>query len=270
MEDRLASQNATLKRQRVSEDRNSPTSYRVTSIEANGSPRTGSDPANRYRSDTEDHTYHDAIDYARGRVKRQRPSLLSDEADQEVNSSQTRVSSEELLPSTTRGVPRYSFDAYRRQSSKSITPAPVATVPSAGAMSVSFGPGFQNPVASDAPEPSPGMQAKPIELSDYLSSGTDDDENDIAEDFLPDQLPIHEGLPDSGNLTQSGQETQLSLSTSAFESQGSNCPSVGINMGKIQHRKEAYKAARELSGDWEVEHSLVSSRTSHYEEEIEL
>ena len=269
MEDRLASQNATLKRQRISEDRNSPTSYRVTSIEANGSPRTGSDPANRYRSDAEDHTYHDAIDYARGRVKRQRPSLLSDEADEEVNSSQTRVSSEELLPSTTRGVPRCSFDAYRRQSSRSITPAPVATIPSADAMSVRFGPGFQNPVASDAPEPSPGMQAKPIELSDYLSSGTDDDENDKAEDFPPGQLLI-QGLPESGNLTQSGQETQLSLSTSAFESQGSNHPIVGGDTGKIQHRKEAYKAVRELSGDWEVEHSLVSSRTSHYEEEIEL
>lgn len=270
MEDRLASQNATLKRQRVSEDVNSTTSYRETSIEANGYQCTGSNPANRYRSDTDDHTYHNALDCSRGPAKRQRPSLLSDEDDQDVKSSQTRQSSEELLPSATHGVTRYSFDAYRRQSSKSTTPARVATLPGPGAMSVRFLAGFENSVASDAPEPSPGMQAKPIELSNSLSSCTDDDENDKGEGSLLDQLPIQEGFPDSDNLIQSGRETQLSLSTSAFDSQGSNRPSVGTNMERIQHRKEAYKAVREHSGDWEVEHSLVSSRTSHDEEEIEL
>ena len=270
MENRLASQNATLKRRRVSEDLNSTTSYRATSIEAHGYPRTGSDPANRYRSDTDDYTYHDAIDYTRGPGKRQRPSLLSDEDDQEVKSSQTRLTSEELLPSTTRGVGRSSFDAYRRQKSRLIKLAPVATLPSLGALSVRSVTGFENSVANDAPEPSPGMQAKPIELSDSFSSGTDDDEYDKANYFLPGQLPIREDLTDSDNPTQPGQGTQLSLSTSAFESQGSTGPSVRTNMGKIQHRKEAYKAARELSGDWEVEHSLISSRTSHDEEEIEL
>lgn len=267
MEDRLASQNTTLKRQRISEDINSTKSYRETSIEANGYQRTGSDPANRYHSDTDDHTYHDALDCTRGAGKRQRASLLSDEDDQEVKSSQTRLSSEELLPSTTRGVTRCLFDAYRRQSSRSITPARVATLPGLGVASVSSVPGFENSVASDAPEPSPGMQAKPIELSDSSSSCTDDDEN---EGFLLDQLPIQEDFPAGDNLIQSGRETQLSLSTSAFESQGSIRPSVGTNVEKIQHRKEAYKAARELSGDWEVEHGLVSSRTDHDEEEIEL
>ena len=266
----MASQNATLKRRRVSEDLNSATSYRATSIEAHGYPRTGPDPANRNRSGTDDHIYHDAIDYTREPGKRQRPSLLSDEDDQEVNSSQTRLTSEELLPSTTRGVGRYSFDAYRRQKSKLKKLAPVATLPSLGAMSVRLVAGFENSVANDAPEPSPGTQAKPIELSDSLSSGTDDDENDKANYIHPGQLPIQRDLADSDNLTQPGQETQLSLSTSAFESQGSTGPSVRTNMGKIQHRKEAYKAARELSGDWKVEHSLISSRTSHEEEEIEL
>ena len=270
MENRLASQNATLKRQRVSEDMNSTTSCRATSIEAHGYPRTGSDPATRYRSDTDDHTYLDAIDYTRGPGKRQRHSLLSDEDDQEVKSSQTRPTSEELLPSTTRGAGRYSFDAYRRQRSKLIMPAPVATLPSQGAMSVRSVAGFGNSVANDAPESPPGMQAKPTELSDSLSSGTDDDENDKANYVLPGKLPIQEDLANSDNLTQPGQETQLSLSTSAFESQGSTSPSVGSNMEKIQHRKEAYKAARELGGDWEVEHSLISSRTSHDEGEIEL
>ncbi len=270
MEDRLASQKVTSKRQRVSEDMNSTTSYRETSIEANVYQRTGSDPANRYRSDTDDHTYYDALDCTQGPGTRQQPSLLSDENDQEVKSSQTRLSSEELLPSTTQGVTRYSFDAYRRQSSKSITPARVATLPSPGAMNVRFVAGFENSIANDAPEPSPGMQPKPTELSDFLSSCTDDDENDKAEGFLLDQLPIQEDFPDRDNLVQPGRETQLSLSTSAFDSQGSSRPSVGTNMEKIQHRKEAYKAARELSGDWEVEHSLVSLRTDHDEEEIEL
>ena len=41
-------------------------------------------------------------------------------------------------------------------------------------------------------------------------------------------------------------------------------------MKKIQHRKEAYTAARELSGAWGVEHSLVSLRARHDKEEIEL
>lgn len=270
MKERLASQNARLKRQRVSEDMNPTASYRETTIEANGYQRPSSDSANRYRSDADDHAYSDALDCTRGPGKRQRPGLLSDEDDQEVKSSRTRLSSEELLPSKTKVVTRYSFNTYRRQTSKSVTPAPVAILPSPGAMSVRFVAGFENSVASDAQEPSPGMQDKPIEFSDTLSSCTDDDENDRAEDFRPDQLPIQEDLPDSDNLTQPGRETQLSLSTSAFESQGSNGPSVGANMGKIQHRKEAYKAARELGGDWGVEHSLVSSRITHDEEEIEL
>ena len=271
MEDRLARQNATLNRQRVAEDMNPTMSYRETSVEAIGCQRTGSDPANRYRSDTDDHPYNDALDCTRGAGKRQRLSPPFDEDDQEVRSSQTRPSSEELFPSTTQGVTRYSFDAYRRKSSKLTAPARVATLLSPGAMSVRFGTGFEHLVTSNTLEPSPGTQAKPFELSDSLSSRTDDDDdNDKAEGFLLDQLPIQRDFRDSDNLIQSGRETQLSLSTSAFESQGSDRPYVGTNMEKIQHRKEAYKAARELSGDWEVEHSLVSSRTDHDEEEIEL
>ncbi len=202
-----------------------------------------------------------------GPGKCQRPSSPFDENNQEVKSSQTGLSSEELFPSKTQRATRYSFGAYRRQSRKSTMPTHVATLPSPGAVSVRLGAGYENLVASDAPEPSPGMQAKPIELSDSSSSCTDNDENDKAEGFLLDQLPIQENVPDSDTLIQSGRETQSSLSTSAFESQGSDRPSVGTN---IQHRKEAYKAARKLNGAWEVEHSLVSLRASHDEEEIEL
>ena len=270
MEALLASQRVTLKRQRCSEDMNSTTSYRGASIEANSYQRSGSDIANRYRLDSDHHSYHDALDCTRGPEKRRRPSPPFDENDQEVKSSQTRLSSEELLSSTPRRVTRHSFNAYRRTSSKSSMLARVATLPSPGAMSVRFRAGYEDSVASDALEPFPGMQAKPFELSDTLPSCTDNDENHKAKGFLLDELPNQDGFLDSDNLIRSGRETQLSLSTSAFESQESNGPSSGTNMKKTQHRKEAYTAAKELSGAWEVEHSLVSLRASHDEEEIEL
>ena len=270
MEDLLASRRATLKRQRGSEDMNSITSYKEASIEANGYQRSGSDPVNTYQSDTDDHTYHDALECTTGPKKHQRSSPPFDENNQEVKSSQTGLYSEELFPSTTQRATRYSFDAHRKQSRKSTVPTRLVTIPTPGAMSVRFGAGYENLVASDAPEPSPGMQAKPIELSNSSSSCTDNDENAKAEGFLLDQLPIQEDGPDSDNLIQSGQETQLSLSTSAFESQISDRSRVGNNIKKIQNRKEAYKAARKVNGAWEVEHSLISLRASHNEEEIEL
>ena len=270
MESLLASQRVTLKRQRYSGDINSTMTYREASIKANEYQRSGSNLAKRSCLDSDHHTYHDALDCTRGPGKRQRPSPPSDGNDQELKSSQTRLSSKELLSSTPPGVTRLSFGAYCRTSSKSSMLAPVVTLPSPGAMSVSFGVGYEDSVASDAPELSPGVQAKPIELSDSSSSCTENNENDKAEGFLLDELPNQEGFPDSDNLIQSGRETQLSLSTSAFESQGSNGPSSETNAKKIQHRKAAYTAARELSGAWEVEHGLVSLRASHNEEEIEL
>lgn len=270
MEALLASQRVTLKRQKCSEDMDSTTSNRRASIEANSYQRSSSDPANRCRLDPDHHTHHDALDCTRGLGKRQRPSPPFNEEDQEVKSSQTRLSSEELLSSTSRRVTKHSFGEYRRASTKPSTLAHIAVLPNPGVMSVRFGAGHEDSVASDAPEPSPGMQAKPIELSDSLSSCTDNDENGKAEGFLLDELPNQEAFPDCDNLIQSGRETQLSLSTSAFESQGSHGPSAGTNTTNIQHRKEAYTAAKELSGAWEVEHSLVSLRTSHDEEEIEL
>ena len=270
MESLLASQRVTLKRQRCSGDIDSTMSYREASIEAHEHQRSGSDRANTSCLVSDHHTYHDAFDCTRGPGKRQRPSPPFDENDQEVKSSQTRLSSEELLSNTPRGLTRLSFDAYRRTSSKSSRLAPVATLPSPGAMSVGFRAGYEGSVASDAPDLSPGVQAKPIELSDSSSSCADNDENDKGEGFLLDELPNQEGFLDSDSLIEWGQETQLSLSTSAFESQGSNGQSPETNTKKIQHRKEAYTAARELSGAWEVEHGLVSLRASHNEEEIEL
>ena len=270
MEALLASQRVTLKRQRCSEDVDSTTSNRRASIEANLYQRSSSDPANRYRLDPDHHTHHDALDCTRGRGKRQRPSPPFDEEDQEVKSSQTRLSSEELLSSTPRRVTIHSFGAYRRASSKPSTLTHIAALSNPGIMSVNFGAGHVDSVASDALELSPGMQAKPIELSDSLSSCTDDNENGKAEAFFLDELPTQEAFPDCDSLIQSGQETQLSLSTSAFESQGSQGPSARTNTTNIQHRKEAYTAAKELSGAWEVEHSLVSLRASHDEEELEL
>jgi hypothetical protein len=38
----------------------------------------------------------------------------------------------------------------------------------------------------------------------------------------------------------------------------------------VRHRKDAFQAAKELSGRWAVEHSLISSRIDQSEEELEL
>ena len=46
--------------------------------------------------------------------------------------------------------------------------------------------------------------------------------------------------------------------------------SLAPTFEKIQQKKETYTAARELSGAWEVEHSLVSLLHATYDEEIEL
>ena len=83
------------------------------------------------------------------------------EEDQEVKSSQTRLSSEELLSSTPRRVTKHSFSAYRRASSKSSMAAHIAPLPNPGIMNVKFGAGHEDSVASDALELSPGAQAKP-------------------------------------------------------------------------------------------------------------
>lgn len=70
--------------------------------------------------------------------------------------------------------------------------------------------------------------------------------------------------------SESGSETQISLSDAAFESQSPHRPTAGEGVDKVKRRKEAYRAAKELGGTWERDHGLVSSFEGHREEEVEL
>ncbi|KAL2039199.1 hypothetical protein N7G274_007867 [Stereocaulon virgatum] len=116
-----------------------------------------------------------------------------------------------------------------------------------------------------------GTQAKPIELSDddQSSIDTNNDDDDGAGGFLLDQIPEPDAVPDTNHASQSGPETQLSLSDTAFESQETHCAGSGLANIRVRHRKDAFQAAKDLSGRWAVEHSLISSRIDQ-SEELEL
>jgi len=43
-----------------------------------------------------------------------------------------------------------------------------------------------------------------------------------------------------------------------------------MSAAKVQRRKEAYRAAKELSGKWEIDHGPVSSFAGHGKGELEL
>lgn len=64
-------------------------------------------------------------------------------------------------------------------------------------MSVRSRAGYEDSITSDVLEQSLGIQAKPIELSDSLSSYIDDDKH---EGFLLDELPNQEAFPESSAL----------------------------------------------------------------------
>lgn len=109
-----------------------------------------------------------------------------------------------------------------------------------------------------------GTQAQPIELSD----GDPSSQGNEAGGFLLEELPEPDDIPNAFEESQPDPETQITLSDAAFESQSSRTSNPGIK--KLQQRKEAYKAAKEPSGMWEVDHGLISSTAHHGEEEIEL
>lgn len=111
-----------------------------------------------------------------------------------------------------------------------------------------------------------GTQAEPIELSDDERLSSDNE----AGNFLFERLAEPEHLQKTSDGSQSGDpDTQLSLSDAAFESQLSHITNPDAKAVRMQHRKEAYKAARGLGGRWELDHGLVSS--GHLgEEEPEL
>lgn len=101
-------------------------------------------------------------------------------------------------------------------------------------------------------------QAEPIELSDEDDDATCPGSEGCNSGNLPEEFPN----PKTESQHSTG--TQLTLSDAAFDSQGSE------NKTKVLRRKEAYKAAKGLSGVWRVNHGLVSSGADHGEEEIEF
>lgn len=111
-----------------------------------------------------------------------------------------------------------------------------------------------------------GTQNEPIELSDADSS----DSSSEAEEFLPGEMPKPYSIPKTAPGSQSAPDTQVSLSDGAFESQPPHHSTEETKAATIQNRKEAYKAARELGGTWEIDHALITSHNGHGEEELEL
>ena len=111
-----------------------------------------------------------------------------------------------------------------------------------------------------------GTQAEPIELSDDDTSNQDDK----AGDFLLEEMPEPDYMPNALNESQSDSETQVTLSDVNFESQASHVSNTDLTAIRLRRRKEAYKAAKEPAGTWGIDHGLLSSNTYHWEEEIEL
>ena len=110
----------------------------------------------------------------------------------------------------------------------------------------------------------PGTQAEPIELSDGDPQGNQDG------DFLLDELPEPDDVPGANCESQLGFETQVTISDTVFESQSSRNSNPDSRAVRLQHRKEAYKAAKESSGIWGVDYGLISSSAHHGNEEVEL
>lgn len=111
-----------------------------------------------------------------------------------------------------------------------------------------------------------GTQADPIELSDRDSSS----QGNEAGDFLLEEMPEPDDIPNALNESLLDPETQITLSDAAFESQSSHTSNSDIKAMRLQKRKEAYKAAKDPSGIWEIDHGLISSNAHHGKEEVEL
>lgn len=109
-------------------------------------------------------------------------------------------------------------------------------------------------------------QAEPIQVSDMDPPLSDEE----AGRFLLDEMPEPTSVFHTAQCGQAGSETQISLSDAAFQSQSPQKPNAEEAPGKVQCRKEAYVAAKGLSGSWEKDYGLVSSFDGQREEELEL
>lgn len=125
---------------------------------------------------------------------------------------------------------------------------------------------------SDA-RPLGGTKMEPIELPDATPPSSDDDDDDG--NFLSDEIPEPNSASQPAQASPSGPETQISISDAAFESAFESqsplrTPTGKAKLDKVQRRKTAYKAAKDINGFWEDDHALISSFDGHGEEEIEL
>lgn len=111
-----------------------------------------------------------------------------------------------------------------------------------------------------------GTQAEPIELSDD-GSLTFDSQN--PGNVSLDVLLQPDSAAEADVKEHSRSESQTSLSDTAFESQLTNM-SAQEREAQIQTRRHAYKAAKDPSGAWAAEYSLISLRADHRGEEFEL
>ena len=111
-----------------------------------------------------------------------------------------------------------------------------------------------------------GAKAEAIGLSD----GDHSSQGQETDDFLLTKLLEPGDIPHALCERQLGTDTQVTLSDAAFGSQASHSSTSGITAMRLQRRKEAYKAAKEPSGIWEIDNGLISSHGHHGEEEVEL
>lgn len=116
-----------------------------------------------------------------------------------------------------------------------------------------------------------GTQMEPIELPDVTPPSSGDE----AGDFLLDEIPEPISASEPAQASPSGPETQISISDAAFESACETQSPLRTlpeeaRLDRVQRRKRAYKAAKDINGCWETDHALISSFDGHGEEEIEL
>ena len=126
---------------------------------------------------------------------------------------------------------------------------------------------LQNELLADHPvDGHHGVQTASIELFDCDASSQGND----AGDFLLEEMPEPEDTSNALLESQLDLETQVTLSDAAFESQSLHGSDRNIEAMRLQRRKEAYKAAKEPRGTWDVYDGLISSDTHHGKEELEL
>ena len=119
---------------------------------------------------------------------------------------------------------------------------------------------------SDAATVNSRVQAKSIELSNVSSTSSDYG----ASERLLDETPQPASGSRKTQCSQLASETQISLPDAAFESPSPRQPIAENGRAEVHRRKEAYSAAKDVSGTWIRDSRLISSADRQLEEELEL